>query len=628
MKAHASQRGFTLIQISILLVVASIVLVAILPSTRTTLNANNATTVKLNNILTAMRGYEAKNAALPCPADASQPIGSTTYGVPAANPGTGSPGNCTGGIPAANYIDTANNVAVGMVPVRALGLSNDYALDAYGRDITYAVDTNATVCFSGTLPGKITVTDNGTANNTIAALVSHGADGHGAWIPLTGSSGGAVRLNAGSTDTNTLLNAHVNSSFTPYTPLTNFVRSPPTATFDDLLVYKSNLWTLNAAPAASASLLPSIVGPASGSYYTGQTLSFTITYSSAVTVTGTPELTLSIPQSSGSAATRYATYVSSSGNTATFSYIVQSTDYAPTSPGSVAVSSPIVLNGGSITVGGGAACLSFTAPSLTGVLLNPMAVYVVDHNLDRVQKFNSSGSYLSQFGSQGGGNGQLWNPNGMTVDSSGNIWVADATNARLEEFNSSGSYLSQFSSPGIGNGQTASMSDLAFDASGNIWVTDTGNNRVQKLSSSFSWILTIPPSGCTGSGWPVCAASSTNGRFNNPNGIAVDSGGNVWVVDANNNRVQKFNSSGTFLLGIGSGYQSAGGSIGASGTGNGQFSSPSELAIDGGGDVWVEDSSNNRVQEFNSSGTYMSQISTASPNGIAIDSSGNLWVAS
>jgi type II secretory pathway pseudopilin PulG len=235
------QRGFTLIQISILLIVASLVLVSILPSTRSNLDRNSATEVKLNSVLVGLRQFQAVNGRLPCPADAGQPTGGGSYGLEAVN--SGSSGNCSGGTPAANYTDATNHVAIGMVPVRTLALSNEYAVDAYGRAITYAVDTNATVCGwpSSSLSGTISVRDNGTTYNTIAALVSHGADGHGAWTPFPGSSGTAVRLNSGSIDADQLTNAHVDASFNPITPLTHFVRKQPTATFDDLLVYQSPL---------------------------------------------------------------------------------------------------------------------------------------------------------------------------------------------------------------------------------------------------------------------------------------------------------------------------------------------------------------------------------------------------
>ncbi|MBV9504417.1 MAG: SMP-30/gluconolactonase/LRE family protein [Acidobacteriia bacterium] len=605
MKGEVVKQGFTLIQISILLIVASLVLVAVLPSGRSNLDANQSTANKLNAVLTALRGYEAAHAALPCPADAGQPIGSTSYGVSSANPGTGSPGNCTGGSPAANYSDAANNVAVGMVPVRALGLSNDYALDAFGRDITYAVDTNATVCFSGTLPGKITVTDNGTANSTIAALVSHGTDGHGAWVPLTGNTGAAVRLNAGATDTNELLNAHVNSSFAATTPLTNFVRSPPTTTFDDLLVYKSNLWTLNTAPAASASLLPSVSPPANGTYATGQSVTFLITYGNTVSVTGTPRLTLSIPQSGGGTATRYANYVSSSGNTATFTYTVQSTDYAPTNPSSVSLSSPISLNGGTMAVGGGAACLSFTPPSLTGVLLNPTSVYVVDYNNNLVQKFDGHGNFLLQFGGAGSGNGKFNSPAGITVDKNGNVWVGDIGNCRVEEFDASGNYVNKF-----GNCSTFNwIAGLASDSTGNIWVVDWGWNQVDVFNSS---------------GVLQKQFGGGSGGFSHPFGITLGAT-NVWVTDHDNNRVQKFDLSGN--------YQSK---FGGSGAGNGQFNSPDGIAADANGNLWVVDENNDRMQEFSASGSYLSKFGSYghgnglfdfTHNYVAIDSSGDMWIS-
>ncbi len=110
------RQGFTLIQISLLLMAASLVLVTVLPSTQTTLNANNATTTKSNSLIAALRQYQASHGRLPCPADASQPMLAANYGIEAANPGAST--NCAGGTPAANYVDATNHVAIGMVPVR------------------------------------------------------------------------------------------------------------------------------------------------------------------------------------------------------------------------------------------------------------------------------------------------------------------------------------------------------------------------------------------------------------------------------------------------------------------------------------------------------------------------------
>ena len=193
--------GFTLIQLSIILTVTSLVFVATLPGVQTSLKGNAASVAKMNNILNTMRTYLAANSVLSCPADPTQAIGASNYGVAAANPG--STGDCIGGTPAAAYADATKNIAIGMVPVKTLGLSlcRRAGWVSADIDIAYAVDTNATGNSSGTacwgsttLTGGITVTDNGVAYNTVAALVSHGADGYGAWLPLSGSSGATHTL--------------------------------------------------------------------------------------------------------------------------------------------------------------------------------------------------------------------------------------------------------------------------------------------------------------------------------------------------------------------------------------------------------------------------------------------------
>jgi sugar lactone lactonase YvrE len=630
------RRGFTLIQISLLLIAASLVLVAVLPSTRTALSGNNDSTVKMNSILTALRGYEATKAALPCPADASQPIGSTSYGLAAANPGTTT--NCTGGSPAANYVDATNHVAVGMVPVRALGLSNDYALDAFGRDISYAVDTNATVCFSGSLPGQITVTDNGTANTTIAALVSHGGDGHGAWVPLTGSSGTAVRLNAGSTDADQLTNAHLNSSFTPVTPLTNFVKKMPTTTFDDLVIYKSTLWTLNKVPNASSVLLPNITPPANGNYFTGQTLTFLVTYGSAATVTGTPQLSFIAPQLNASPVTRTANYASGSGTTVlTFTYTVVAADYTPSTPSGVSMSSPIGLNGGSITVAGAAACLTFTPPSLSSVLLNPPIIYVPDNANGRVQWFSpASYAYMGQMS-----NSTLVS-NGISsvaADMSGHLWTYDGD--WIYEFNQSGTLLNSIDTDCAGS--------VALDASGNVWQTMGCDECVAEYSPTATgqngqngpWTQRIGP---PGGPYNYCVPGTGIGEFNGLAGLAFDPSGNVWVADKANNRLQRFSSGGAYQMTLGGGSSctscaSTTSCACSSGTGNGLFNSPRSVAVDIAGNIFVSDEGNAQIQVFNSSGTFQRQFGSQGgangqfggnwdgPEGLAIDPSGNLWVA-
>jgi type II secretory pathway pseudopilin PulG len=453
-KASATQRscthkqgnkGFTLIQISILITIASLLLVTVLPSTQGKLNSDKDSDKKMNAILLALRNYEASNGTLPCPGDPTLPIGSTNYGVPAANSGAGTGKECTGGTPKASYSDSTNHVAIGMVPVRALGLPNSYALDGYGRDITYGVDTKATSCSWANNPqaGQIVLSDNGTLNNTVAALVSHGQDGHGAWIPLTGTTGTAVQLNAGSTDQDQLVNAHLQAGGTfpnptPSSLVTDiagasvtFIKKPPTATFDDIVVYKNPLWSLNTLPANSPTIT-AITPPANGNYTTGQVLTFTATFSGPVTnVTGNPTIDLTI----GSNA-RQASYVpnTASSSILTFTYTVVAGDVAR---GISFANAYIDTNGGSIQIGTFCPLLSFTPPSLAQIDANAACPtgYVwsrpitIDHTKVSTISYGTLQNYpflfsstYSDLATQSNG-GTVSNPNGYDL-----IFTRGATN--------------------------------------------------------------------------------------------------------------------------------------------------------------------------------------------------------
>jgi len=117
-------------------------------------------------------------------------------------------------------------------------------------------------------------------------------------------------------------------------------------------------------------------------------------------------------------------------------------------------------------------------------------------------------------------------------------------------------------------------------------------------------------------------------------GIAVDGSGNLWVTDYPNNRVEEFNSSGTFLTGLGAGYNGVSGSVGSSGNGNGQFNEPQYIHFDSSGNIYVSELQNSRVQKFNSSGTWQQTIgSTIAGYGtmsgvddFGIDACANVWI--
>ena len=160
----------------------------------------------------------------------------------------------------------------------------------------------------------------------------------------------------------------------------------------------------------------------------------------------------------------------------------------------------------------------------------------------QAQEHKKTSSLLLAWGSQGSGPGQFYNPWGVAVDSSGNVYVVDYGNNRVEKFTSSGTFVTQWGSYGSENsgpGQFNLPSGVGVDSSGNVYITDTGNNRVEKFTSSGTFITQW------GSG------GSNAGQFYGPSGVAVDSSGDIYVADTWNNRIQKFDSSGIIHYSMG-----------------------------------------------------------------------------
>jgi tripartite motif-containing protein 71 len=138
-------------------------------------------------------------------------------------------------------------------------------------------------------------------------------------------------------------------------------------------------------------------------------------------------------------------------------------------------------------------------------------------------------------------------------------------------------------------GQYNSPNSIAVDSHGNVYVTDYDNNRVQKFDTNGNFITKWGSEG------------SKDGQFLNPQGIAVDSHGNVYVTDVSNNRVQKFDTNGNFIT-----------KWGSEGSKDGQFDGPKGIAVDTHGNVYVTDEGNTRIELFvptiNSSDTNKNNI--------------------
>ena len=159
-------------------------------------------------------------------------------------------------------------------------------------------------------------------------------------------------------------------------------------------------------------------------------------------------------------------------------------------------------------------------------------VYVADTSNHRIQEFDPSGNFITQWGSYGFDDGEFNEPRAVAVDSSGTVYVADFGD-RIQKFSPAGAFLGKWGSPGSGDGQFYSPTGIAMDSAGNFYVADAGNDRIQKFD----------PSGAFLAKWGSPGAGE--GQFDRPMGIATDPSGDVYVADMGNDRIEKFNDSAT-----------------------------------------------------------------------------------
>ena len=221
-------------------------------------------------------------------------------------------------------------------------------------------------------------------------------------------------------------------------------------------------------------------------------------------------------------------------------------------------------------------------------------IYVSDTENNRIQKFDATGAFVTAWGN-GSDEDQLNMPMGIAVDSAGNVYVADTGNNRIQKFNSTGEYLDTIESSETSDFNLNVPMGLAVDDSDNLYVTELGNNWVQKFSPSGSSLGTLGGPG------PVIGECAP-GEFRAPGSVAIDSSGNIYVLDTNNHRVQKFSefSTESFVLEWGNDENNENG-----GSEDGQLSYPNGIAVDRAGNVYISDSGNNRVQKFSSTGEFI-----------------------
>ncbi|MGD0263000.1 MAG: immunoglobulin domain-containing protein, partial [Verrucomicrobiota bacterium] len=261
-----------------------------------------------------------------------------------------------------------------------------------------------------------------------------------------------------------------------------------------------------------------------------------------------------------------------------------------------------------------------------------------------------AGSYGSADGT--GGNARFYGPQGIAVDSVGTAYVADTVNATIRKITAGGVVSTLAGSPGTngcadGTGSAARFYEpqgLAVDSAGNVYVADTWNQTIRKITAA-GVVSTL--AGVPGSYGDIDGTGGNEGtnaaRFHCPAGVAVDSATNVYVADYFNHTIRMITPGGVVstLAGLPGVWGRADGTNSAA-----RFYEPAGIAVDSGGNVYVVDSGNQTIRKLTPVGTNwvvstvagLADVSGSSdgvgsgaefdyPGGLAVDRGGNLYVA-
>jgi uncharacterized protein (TIGR03437 family) len=281
--------------------------------------------------------------------------------------------------------------------------------------------------------------------------------------------------------------------------------------------------------------------------------------------------------------------------------------------------------------GGNAASARLNGP-VALALDSAGALYVADRNNLRIRLVSPSGiiTTLAGDGSSGPAYTQLSFPAGVAVDDTGTVDVADQDNDRIQQMTATGTIttLAGTGTPGFnGDGLPATATELfspaalALAGDRTLYFVDKGNQRVRKLAAN-GIISTV-----------IQAAAA---------GVAVDLSGNVYVADAGLHSIERIDAQGKVTVLAGTGRAGFGGDGGPAASA--QLNSPSGLAVDSQGNLYIADTGNSRIRMIGSDGTMSTiagngtadfdgdggpALSAAfnTPMGLAVDAAGNLFVS-
>ena len=257
-------------------------------------------------------------------------------------------------------------------------------------------------------------------------------------------------------------------------------------------------------------------------------------------------------------------------------------------------------------------------------------LFIADSDNNRIRKVDTNGIITTVAGN---GNSTVLGPSSVAVDAVGNLFIADQSNARIRKMATNGTTTTVSTSARL-----SGPVGVVLDAAGNVLVSDAGEH-VSKIATNGTTTLIAG----TGSyGYSGDGGAATNAMLSSPCGLALDTRGNLFIADEGNNRIRKIGASGTITTVTGDGFATFSGDGGPAIEAT--LADPSGITLDGNGNMFIADCGNNRVRkvdtngiittvagntnsDYTGDGGLATNASLYEPTGVAVDAQGNLFIA-
>ena len=286
-------------------------------------------------------------------------------------------------------------------------------------------------------------------------------------------------------------------------------------------------------------------------------------------------------------------------------------------------------------------------------------LYIADSDNHRIRMVDAASGTISTIAGTGerdyGGDdgpateAHLNHPRGVAVDGAGNLYIADGDNHRVRKVDAATGTISTLAgTTAVGDGVPASSSQLvqtrsvAVDGTGHVYIADIWSHSIRRVDAFTGTISTFAGTGnrgYSGDGGPANEA-----QLSEPEAVAVDSAGNLYIADSANQRIRRVDATtGTISTIAGMGYWDYGGDGGPATEAH--LRHPRGVAVDGDGNVYIADTENNRIRKvdaatetistiagtgewgYSGDGGPATQAQLGTPQGVAVDGDGNVYIA-